>query len=291
MTGIRVITSLTLATTVLLLSAAFLWPPPAAHETSADADTQRAGQDAAPNEPKRDEPPREEWSPPRPVAADQRARARHEMVRRQIAGPPDVREAVVDDAVLEAMRTVPRHVFVPEKLRNRAYGDTPLPIGHGQTISQPYMVAYMTEVLRLKPGDRVLEIGTGSGYQAAVLGQLTQNVFTIEIIEPLAKTAGRVLEEQGYADVECKHGDGYYGWEEHAPFDAIIVTAAAGHVPPPLWEQLAPGGRLVIPVGGRYEVQRLILLEKTQEGRRRSRSLMAVAFVPLTGDLGRDKDD
>ncbi|MCK4872907.1 MAG: protein-L-isoaspartate(D-aspartate) O-methyltransferase [Phycisphaerales bacterium] len=213
------------------------------------------------------------------------------MVRRQIADPPDIRKAVADETVLEALRTVPRHVFVPEKLRNRAYDDTPLPIGHGQTISQPYIVAFMTEVLQLEPGDRVLEIGTGSGYQAAVLGQLTPNVFTIEIIEPLAKTAGRVLKEQGYTDIKWKHGDGYYGWEEHAPFDAIIVTAAAGHVPPPLWEQLAPGGKMVIPVGGRYEVQRLIFLEKTQEGERRSRSLMAVRFVPLTGDLGEDEDD
>lgn len=290
MTGIRVITSMAVATTVLLLSAAFLWPVPPADDTSAGVGTPRTGQNAALNQPEGDKPPPEEWSPPRPVAANQRARARHDMVQQQIAEPLNAREAVVDEAVLEAMRTVPRHVFVPEKLRNRAYDDTPLPIGHGQTISQPYIVAFMTEVLQIDSDDRVLEIGTGSGYQAAVLGQLTPSVFTVEIIEPLAETAGRVLEEQGYADIECKSGDGYYGWEEHAPFDAIIVTAAAGHVPPPLWEQLAPGGRMVIPVGGRYEVQRLILLEKTQEGERRSRSLMAVTFVPLTRELERDGD-
>ncbi len=291
MIGIRVITSAAVVTTVLLLGAAFLWLAPPEDETSSGVDTPLAGQNATSNEPGRDELAREEWSPPRPAAADQRVEDRHEMVRRQIADPPDIRKAVADETVLEALRTVPRHVFVPEKLRNRAYDDTPLPIGHGQTISQPYIVAFMTEVLQLEPGDRVLEIGTGSGYQAAVLGQLTPNVFTIEIIEPLAKTAGRVLKEQGYTDIKWKHGDGYYGWEEHAPFDAIIVTAAAGHVPPPLWEQLAPGGKMVIPVGGRYEVQRLIFLEKTQEGERRSRSLMAVRFVPLTGDLGEDEDD
>ena len=180
------------------------------------------------------------------------------------------------------MRTTPRHVFVPEDMRSRAYSDTPLPIGHGQTISQPFIVAYMTELLQLEPDDKVLEIGTGSGYQAAVLAQLTPEVYTIEIIKPLAERAKKALADQGYEDVKTKNADGYFGWEEHAPFDAIIVTAAAGHVPPPLWEQLKPGGRMVIPIGGQYEVQRLVVVEKTKEGQRRSQSVMAVRFVPFT---------
>ena len=149
------------------------------------------------------------------------------------------------------------------------------------------MVAYMTELLDLQPGAKVLEIGTGSGYQAAVLAQLTPEVYTIEIIEPLAKQAAKVHRDQGYDDVKSKRADGYFGWEEHAPFDAIIVTAAAGHVPPPLWEQLKPGGRMVIPVGGVYEVQRLLAIDKTEDGKRKSRSVMAVRFVPLT--RGREK--
>ncbi len=222
--------------------------------------------------------PEESWTPPDPPAAKERRADRREMVE-QIA---DRRDGVTEERVLEAMRTVPRHEFVPSRVRGRAYQDTPLPIGHGQTISQPYMVAKMTELLELEPDEKVLEIGTGSGYQAAVLAHLTPHVYTIEIIEPLHERAARTLEEQAYEHVETKRADGYHGWEEHAPFDAIIVTAAAGHVPPPLWEQLEPGGRMVIPIGGRFEVQRLLLLHKTEDGGRESRSLMPVRFVPFT---------
>ncbi|MHC5022583.1 MAG: protein-L-isoaspartate(D-aspartate) O-methyltransferase [Planctomycetota bacterium] len=230
---------------------------------------------------KPDAPPA--WTPPRPRSASERVENREAMVRAQMAEPADGRDPVRDERVLEAMRTVPRHAFVPLEHFNRAYSDTPLPIGHGQTISQPYIVAYMTELLKLEPGAKVLEIGTGSGYQAAVLGQLTSEVYTIEIIEPLAERAANVLKSQGYDDVKTRRDDGYFGWEEHAPFDAIIVTAAAAHVPPPLWEQLKPGGRMVIPVGGVYDVQRLLALDKTEDGKRKSRSVMAVRFVPLTG--------
>ena len=204
------------------------------------------------------------------------------MVQHQIVDPPVGRIPVKNKSVLKAMRTVPRHAFVPADLRSRAYIDSPLPIGYGQTISQPYIVAYMTELLQLDPDDKVLEIGTGSGYQAAVLAQLTPNVYTIEIIAPLAETAAKRLTEQGYEQVNKKQGDGYFGWEEHAPFDVIIVTAAAGHIPPPLWQQLKPGGRMVVPIGGAYEVQRLLVVDKTEEGKRRSKSVMAVRFVPLT---------
>ena len=229
-----------------------------------------------------EEPERlEGWEPPEPPGAKERADERERMVRDQIADPADIRQPVTDEKVLEAMRTVPRHAFVPGRMRARAYQDSPLPIGHGQTISQPYIVAFMTEMLDLKPGDKVLEIGTGSGYQAAVLAQLTPRVYTVEIIRELAESGGQALKEQGYDDVKVKHADGYNGWAEHAPFDAIIVTCAAGHIPPPLWEQLRPGGRMVAPIGGPYEAQRLILAEKTEDGGRRTRSLMGVQFVPL----------
>jgi protein-L-isoaspartate(D-aspartate) O-methyltransferase len=222
------------------------------------------------------------FQPPRPAAGEQRADNRQAMVLRQIAHPADGRTPVRDKAVLEAMRKVPRHVFVPQALRNRAYQDTPLPIGNGQTISQPYIVALMTELLGLTPESKVLEIGTGSGYQAAVLAHLTPNVHTVEIIEPLAERAQSVLAEQGYEQVKCLRADGYHGWSEHAPYDAIIVTCAAGHLPPPLWEQVRPGGRIVIPIGGPYELQRLVVVEKQADGSRRTRTITAVRFVPLT---------
>ncbi|MGD2173879.1 MAG: protein-L-isoaspartate(D-aspartate) O-methyltransferase [Candidatus Brocadiaceae bacterium] len=216
-----------------------------------------------------------EWPRPR---FDERRAERLRMVRRDIAS-----QGVRDEAVLDAMRHVPRHLFVPERRRRRAYGDFPLPIGHGQTISQPYIVAYMTEVLELAPGEKALEIGTGSGYQAAVLSELTPRVCTIEIIEELADEARKRLEDLGYGTVRVRQGDGYHGWPEDAPFEAIIVTAAAGHVPPPLIKQLAPGGRMVIPVGGVFEVQRLVLVTKDSEGNVRSKSLLPVRFVPMTG--------
>ncbi|UCH85807.1 MAG: protein-L-isoaspartate(D-aspartate) O-methyltransferase [Candidatus Latescibacterota bacterium] len=207
------------------------------------------------------------------------------MVKNQIASPGWTRDGVTDEAVLAAMRAVPRHVFVPSKYAPRAYDDTPLPIGHGQTISQPYMVAAMTELLQLTSKSRVLEIGTGSGYQAAVLAHLTPHVYTIEILEPLAERSALTLEEQGYTGVQTRYADGYYGWPEAAPFDAIIVTCAAGHLPSPLWDQLAAGGRIVIPIGNRYSVQRLVVIEKTTDGKRKSESVMGVRFVPMTGQV------
>lgn len=223
------------------------------------------------------------WRPPRARSAKQRASEREEMVRAQIESPGWSRNAVQDTAVLRAMRSAPRHAFVPRDLSPQAYNDTPLPIGHGQTISQPYMVAVMTELLELSPESRVLEIGTGSGYQTAVLSHLTPHVYTMEILEPLATTAAETLAREGYDRVRVRHGDGYYGWPEAAPFDAIIVTCAAGHLPPPLWDQLAPGGRMVIPIGGAYSVQRLVIAEKSDEGKRRTRAVMDVRFVPMTG--------
>ena len=203
---------------------------------------------------------------------------RERMVSNQIEG-----RAVSDRQVLEAMRSVPRHEFVPENYRNRAYSDRPLPIGFGQTISQPYIVAYMTGVLELEQGEKVLEIGTGSGYQAAVLAEITREVYSIEIIDELAERAEGALEENGYGYVRTRRGDGYYGWEARAPFDAIIVTAAAGHIPPPLISQLENGGRMVIPVGGVYEPQTLMLVTKTDEGEVRTERLLMVRFVPMTG--------
>ena len=214
-----------------------------------------------------------EWSPPR---STDRQDERDQMVR-VIRG-----YGLTDEAVLDAMTAVPRHEFVPERSSRRSYADTPLPIGHGQTISQPYIVAEMTRQLKLTKESRVLEIGTGSGYQGAVLTEFTTHVYTVEIVEALAKSAKARLERLGYDVVEAQAGDGYHGWPEKAPFDAIIVTCAAGQIPPPLIKQLAPGGRMVIPVGGRFAVQSLMLIEKDEDGAVHSRSLMAVRFVPLT---------
>ncbi|MDH5218333.1 MAG: protein-L-isoaspartate(D-aspartate) O-methyltransferase [Gammaproteobacteria bacterium] len=185
--------------------------------------------------------------------------------------------------VLDAMSTVPRHKFVPSSRIKYAYENRPLPIGHGQTISQPYIVALMTDLLDIKEGDKVLEIGTGSGYQAAILAELTRSVYSIEIIEPLGKKAAQQLNELGYSFIQTRIGDGYYGWKEAAPFDRIIVTAAADHVPPPLIEQLSPRGRMVIPVGGHFMTQQLMVVEKSKDGKVRSRQILPVAFVPLTG--------
>jgi protein-L-isoaspartate(D-aspartate) O-methyltransferase len=185
--------------------------------------------------------------------------------------------------VSEAMRRVPRHRYVPEDEVRHAYKNRPLPIGYGQTISQPYIVAIMTDLMQVREGDRVFELGTGSGYQAAVLGELAAEVYTIEIVEPLAERAAQTLKTQGYENVQVRAGDGYYGWEEHAPFDAIIVTAAASHVPPPLIQQLAPGGRMVIPLGTSFMTQHLMLVEKDEDGRVRTREVLPVMFVPLTG--------
>ena len=207
-------------------------------------------------------------------------RARSRMVTEQIEA-----RGVKDPATLGAMRTVPRQAFVPASSGADAYGDHPLPIGHGQTISQPYIVALMTELLAVKPGDKILEIGTGSGYQAAVLAELTPWVFSIEIVEPLHQRASNELEQLGYKTIRTKPADGYHGWPDAGPFDGIIVTCAAGHVPPPLWDQLKPGGRMVIPIGGTYDLQRLVILTKQSDGTRRSRTVLPVAFVPMTGRI------
>lgn len=209
----------------------------------------------------------------------ERQAERTRMVKTQFHGGG--RTTISDPAVLEAMSKVPRHLFVPEAQRPFAYGDTALPIGHGQTISQPYIVALMTQALGLHSGMRVLEIGTGSGYQAAVLAEVTPQVYTIEIIAPLYEAAARRLQDLGYKTVTAKMGDGYYGWKEHAPFDCIIVTCASLHVPPPLFEQLKPGGKMVIPVGGGFETQRLLLISKDEAGARSSKTLELVRFVPL----------
>lgn len=195
------------------------------------------------------------------------------------------RRGVSHPATLTAMRSVRRHEFVPERYRARAYGDHPLPIGLGQTISQPYIVAYMTEVLRPTPDMKILEVGTGSGYQAAVLGAIGARVYTMEIFGELAASARARLQRLGYDSVTVRHGDGHFGWPEQAPFDAIIVTAAAGYIPPALIEQLKPGGRMVIPVGSVYGVQYLILVEKRPDGEIRTRNLLPVRFVPMLKGL------
>jgi protein-L-isoaspartate(D-aspartate) O-methyltransferase len=188
---------------------------------------------------------------------------------------------IQDSATLSAIRTVPRHEFVPPEQQAYAYIDTPLPIGHGQTISQPAVVALMTELVEPRPGMRVLEVGTGSGYQAAVLAETGARVWTIEIFEALAQQARQRLQRLGYSTVKVRHGDGYAGWPEAAPFDAIVVTAAADSVPPALVKQLAPGGRLVMPVGDPETHQELVLIEKDAQGRLASRQLIPVRFVPL----------
>lgn len=189
----------------------------------------------------------------------------------------------LDGRVLDALGRVPRHEFVPVGYKGRAYENRPLPIGHGQTISQPYIVALMTDVMEPAPGDVILEVGTGSGYQAAVLAELVGRVYTVEIIEPLARDAKSRLSRLGYDNVEVRQGDGFYGWREHAPFDGIIVTAVGSRIPPPLIEQLKPGGIMILPVGGRFTAQHLVLLNKDAAGEITTRQILPVSFVPLTG--------
>lgn len=215
-----------------------------------------------------------------PLQTDPRAAERLAMVEHQIAA-----QGVRDSVTLRAMRTVPRHEFVPEQHRARAYGDHPLPIGYGQTISQPYIVGYMTEIIRPKPGIKVLEVGTGSGYQAAILAETGCEVYTVEIFRVLAESAAARLRRLGYSGVTVRHADGHFGWPEAAPFDAIVVTAAAGYIPPALVEQLRPGGRMVIPVGSVYGVQNLILVEKRADGEVHTRNLLPVRFVPMLSEL------
>ena len=187
----------------------------------------------------------------------------------------------IEPQVLDAMRRVPRHLFVSERRRDQAYDDRPLPIGHGQTISQPFIVALMTDLLRIEPDHVVLEVGTGSGYQAAVLGELVERACSIEIVPELADSARERLDRLGYTNIETKTGDGYYGWPECGPFDGIMVTAAASHVPPPLLEQLKPGARMVIPVGGPFVTQHMTIVTKLPDGRFATRQTLPVIFVPL----------
>jgi protein-L-isoaspartate(D-aspartate) O-methyltransferase len=226
----------------------------------------------------------EEKKVPRPEhthpAFAERVKEREKMVAVQIAA-----RDVKDPNILKAMRIVPRHAFVPENVQKAAYGDHPLPIGFGQTISQPYIVAFMTEALELKPDSKVLEIGTGSGYQAAVCAEIAAEVYTIEIVEGLAKSAEEKLKELGYPNVFVRAGDGYFGWPEKAPFDAIIGTAAAERIPPPLIEQLAPGGRMILPYETSTGFQYLVLITKDEKGSISKRNVMPVMFVPMTGEV------
>jgi protein-L-isoaspartate(D-aspartate) O-methyltransferase len=204
---------------------------------------------------------------------------RQNMVAKDIKG-----RGISDKKVLEAMEKIPRHLYVDEYLRDRAYADYPLPIGEGQTISQPYVVALMTESLKLKHGDKVLEIGTGSGYQAAVLAEIVKDVYTIEIRKGLADKAEKRFKELGYKNIKVKYADGYFGWEEYAPFDAIIITASANHIPPPLIKQLKQGGRLIIPLGSTVYYQTLTLATK-RKGEIDLEQITSVAFVPMIGEM------
>ena len=203
-------------------------------------------------------------------------RLRYQRVEQQL-----VERGIKDEKVLKAIRDVPRHLFVPEKYRESAYGDFPLPIGYGQTIPQPYIGALMTELLDPKEGDVALEVGTGSGYQAAVLGRIVSKIYTIEIISPLGKEAKKRFEILGYKNVTVKVGDGYLGWNAHAPFDCIIVTAVSTHVPPPLIQQLKKGGKMVIPLGNPFQIQNLMLIEKSEEGDIKTKNVLPVRFAPL----------
>ena len=197
---------------------------------------------------------------------------------------------VNDPNVLRAMRIVPRHAFVPAKSQSLAYEDYPLPIGHDQTISQPYIVGFMTQALKLDPNSKVLEIGTGSGYQAAVCAEIAREVYTIEIVEELAASAKERLKELGYRNVFVKEGDGFFGWPEHAPFDAIIGTAAAGRIPEKLIEQLKVGGRMILPVGDTRGFQYLILITKDENGNLQKQNILPVRFVPMTGEIEKPQE-
>ena len=218
---------------------------------------------------------------------DSFAEARAEMVRAVAETTAETAEFIDKTAlaprVMEAMGRVPRHLFVPWDLQDMGYLNRPLPIGYGQTISQPYIVALMTDLLAPEPDDVAFELGTGSSYQAAILAELVAEVYTVEIVQPLAESAAERLAALGYDNVTVRAGDGYFGWPEHAPFDIIVVTAAASHVPPPLIAQLKPGGRMVIPVGSPFLTQHLLLVEKREDGSVTSRQILPVIFVPLTG--------
>jgi protein-L-isoaspartate(D-aspartate) O-methyltransferase len=224
---------------------------------------------------------------PQPAVAQDFASERQRMVQDITALVRDTRteigKSAFDERVMSVMARVPRHEFVPADQVASAYRNRPLPIGHGQTISQPYIVALMTDLARTLPDHKVLEVGTGSGYQAAVMAHLVKDVYTIEIVEPLGHQAAQRLKALGYGNVQVRVGDGYNGWEDHAPYDVILVTAAASHIPPPLLRQLKAGGRMVIPVGAAFMVQQLMLVEKHLDGTVSTRQILPVAFVPLTG--------
>jgi protein-L-isoaspartate(D-aspartate) O-methyltransferase len=225
------------------------------------------------------------WEPGQVIqehpAFSERVEERFQMVKEGIEHYPY--QPVRDPSVLRAMRRVPRHFFVPEAYQKDAYRNSPLLIGHNQTISQPFIVAHMTEMLEIERDHKVLEIGTGSGYQAAVLAEVCDNVYSVEIVAPLARRAGEALKELGYTDVHLKTGDGYEGWPEHAPFDRVIVTCAPEEIPGPLLEQLAPGGRIVIPVGNPYRTQYMVVVRKDHRGRVTREKKYPVRFVPMTG--------
>jgi protein-L-isoaspartate(D-aspartate) O-methyltransferase len=223
---------------------------------------------------------------PPPSAADLFQEQRTQMVREQLM---TLERDIKNDRVLEAMRNVPRHEFVPPSMRERAYEDGPLPIGHGQTISQPFIVAFMTEAIDPKPGERILEVGTGSGYQAAVLAAMGAQVFSIEIVKPLGEEARETLKRLGYDKVQVRIGDGYLGWPEEAPFDAVIVTCAPENIPQPLIDQLKVGGRMIIPVGEEGGRQELYLLKKQADGLKKT-SVLPVRFVPMTGKAQKKGD-
>ncbi len=221
------------------------------------------------------------------VQGDNFTSKRHDLIK-QIED--DVRETSLyldkeklDSRVIKAIRDVPRHKFVRDRLQRHAYENRPLPIGYGQTISQPYIVAIMTDLIKPQKNHRVLEVGTGSGYQAAILAEIVEQVYTMEIIRPLGKQATARLKQLGYTNIMIKIGDGYYGWNEFAPFDAIVVTAAASHIPPPLLKQLKPGGRMIIPVGSQFMTQHLLIVKKDMQSKLTTEQILPVMFVPLTG--------
>jgi len=234
-----------------------------------DGETSTDSNDASASRPNRQHP-----------AFGERTYERRQMVVRQIRA-----RDIQDPCVLEALGTVPRHAFVPELYRSQAYSDSPLPIGYGQTISQPYIVAFMTEALHLGPNSRVLEVGTGSGYQAAACAEIAQEVYTIEIVPELARSAAQILRELGYTNVHVRAGDGFFGWKDKAPFDAIIGTAAAGQIPKPLLEQLKTNGRMVLPCEDADGLQYLVLVTKNERGELSQKRILPVRFVPMTGQV------
>lgn len=262
---------------VLLLSLWFVRHTGRQPVTLSVSETQHAGDPEETAEPNEVESLRNDHSH---HAFSDRVAERQRMVTSQI----QLRD-VKDPNVLKAMQVVPRHAFVPATQQRYAYQDRPLPIGQGQTISQPYIVAFMTDALRLDPNSIVLEIGTGSGYQAAVCAEIARRVYSVEIVAPLAETAAERLKELGYSNVFVRAGDGYYGWPEKGPFDAIIGTAAAGRIPPPLLEQLKRGGRMILPVSDETGFQHLILIVKDDEGQLERQQVMPVRFVPMTGQI------